>query len=121
MGTRQISALPSTLPYGEKIFTDTSGTSVALSPPPISSPGVGGPAYDKDGAVTHVRNYGAIPDGVVLTDAAITSGLAILTSPGNKFVGAVAGMAIGVEGAGAAGVTLVTTILSVQSLGQVTL
>jgi len=67
--------------------------------------------------------YGAAGNGIVVTDAAITSGLAVLTSASNGFATAAAGQPILVQGAGdATGVrTLVTTILSVQSAGQVTL
>ena len=64
--------------------------------------------------------YGAAGNGIVVQDAAITSGLAILTSASNGFATAVAGQPILVQGAGnAAGTTtLVTTILSVQNPGR---
>jgi hypothetical protein len=67
------------------------------------------------------ESYGAKGNGTLLSDAAITSGFAVLTSPGNRLSTATTGMSVRVIGAGSAGADLVTTILSVQSAGQVTL
>lgn len=83
--------------------------------------GVAGTMFDLGGVTTHVRKYGAVADGVIIADAAIQVGQAILTSPSNALVGAAIGMAVGVAGAGAAGANFVATILSVQGNGQVTL
>jgi hypothetical protein len=57
----------------------------------------------------------------VVTDAAITSGAAILTSAKGRFRAADVGAAITVSGAGVAGATLTTTILTYTSATQVTL
>lgn len=65
--------------------------------------------------------YGAKGNGVLFSDAAITSGQAVLTSPGNHLAGATTGMYVRVIGAGAAGADLFQTIASVQGPGQVTL
>lgn len=68
-----------------------------------------------------VKDYGAVGDGIVLTDAAITSGQASLTSASASFTGADVGKAIQVNGAGASGAPLVTTIAARVSSTQVTL
>jgi hypothetical protein len=69
-----------------------------------------------------VSAYGAKGDGKVIVDGAISSGQAILTSPSNPFVSSDVGKYILVAGAGTNGrQTLVTTIASYQSTGQVTL
>jgi hypothetical protein len=66
--------------------------------------------------------YGAKGDGLFVTDGAITSGQAILTSPSNGFGNVVAGQLAMVKGAGPTGqTTLVTTVASKQSSGQITL
>jgi len=66
--------------------------------------------------------YGAKGDGIVITDGAITTGTAVLTSPSNGFANVAAGMLAMVKGAGASGVTtLVTTVASKQNNGQITL
>lgn len=66
--------------------------------------------------------YGAKGDGQVVTDGAMSSGSAILTSATAAFTAQDVGKAILVKGAAAAGVTtLVTTIASRQSATQVTL
>lgn len=59
--------------------------------------------------------------GPSITNAAITSGSAALTSASNPFTAADAGRPIIVRGAGAGGADLVTTILSYTSAGAVTL
>ncbi len=57
---------------------------------------------------------GAVGNGMVLDDAAITSGAATLTSASATFTGR-AGQSVWVAGAGAAGALLVTTISSVTN------
>jgi hypothetical protein len=57
----------------------------------------------------------------LVTNGAITSGLAVLTSASNPFVAADAGRAIIVRGAGASTADLVTTILTYTNSGSVTL
>lgn len=59
--------------------------------------------------------------GAAISDAAITSGLAVLTSASNPFAASDATRAIIVRGAGAAGADLVTTILTFTNSGSVTL
>lgn len=66
--------------------------------------------------------YGARGDGQIVTDGAMSTGSAVLTSASGKFTPADAGKLIQVKGAGLVNVTtLVTTIASVQSATQVTL
>src|SRR6185436_5209049 len=73
----------------------------------------------KTGLTTPAWYVGLI--GAKVTDAAITSGAAVLTSASNPFVSGDATSAIIVKGAGAAGADLLTTILTYTSAGQVTL
>ncbi len=100
-------------PYGAFL----QGAPALPTPPGITN----GKVWDYGGAMSHIGQWGAVADHVVFTDGAITGGLAVLTSPGNHLAGAVAGMAVGIVGAGTAGATFVTTILSVQGNGQATL
>src|SRR5207244_3748636 len=60
-------------------------------------------------------------DGQRVTDGAMSTGSAILTSASNLFAAGDVGKLVTVAGAGAAGVVLATTIASYQSAGQVTL
>lgn len=70
----------------------------------------------------NIQNYGAKGDGQVITDGAMNTGSAILTSASGLFTSADVGKAIQVKGAAVTGVTsLVTTVLSYQSATQVTL
>jgi hypothetical protein len=62
--------------------------------------------------------WGADP---IINDGAITVGLAALTSASNPFVVGDVGQTIVVEGAGAAGAALITTIAAYVGAGQVTL
>lgn len=74
--------------------------------------------------VFDIGAYGAVGDVRVVTDGAMTSGSAVLTSVSGQFTAASSpvGKSIIVKGAAATGVTsLVTTILSRQSDTQVTL
>lgn len=66
--------------------------------------------------------YNAKGDGLVITDGAITTGTAVLTSASNPFANVIPGMLVMVKGAGPSGVTThVTTVASKQSNGQITL
>lgn len=66
--------------------------------------------------------YGAVGDGQVVGDGAMSSGSAVLTSATAAWPAGVVGKAISVKGAGANGVTtLITTVASRQSATQVTL
>ena len=66
--------------------------------------------------------YGAKGDAQVITDGAITTGTAVLTSPSNGFANAATGMYVSVKGAGPTGVTThIAQIASKQSNGQITL
>lgn len=70
----------------------------------------------------NVRLYGAVGDGKVVTDGAMTTGSAILTSATASFTAADQGKPIMVKGAAANGVTtLVTTIQSVTNATTVVL
>lgn len=68
-----------------------------------------------------VSQWGAVGDGVKLSDASMTSGSAVLNSPSAAFTSGDIGKLIQVTGAGAGGGWLVSTILSVQSSTTVTL
>ncbi|WP_432169058.1 hypothetical protein [Streptomyces sp. 1222.5] len=66
--------------------------------------------------------YGAVGDAQVVTDGAMSSGSAVLTSATAAWPSSVVGKAISVKGAGPSGVTtLVTTVASRQSATQITL
>lgn len=65
--------------------------------------------------------YGTTGWAYSLSDAAVTTGTAVVTSPSNGFANAVAGDVIYIVGAGAAGADYSGTIASVQNAGQVTL
>lgn len=68
-----------------------------------------------------IDDFGATGDGIVLADAAITSGDATLTSATASFVAGDVGKLITVDGAGAAGAHLSTTIASINSSTSVEL
>lgn len=76
---------------------------------------------DKLGEFPSVKDFGAAGDCIVLEDGAITVADYTFTSVSASFTSADVGKAIGVVGAGAAGVTLVTTIASVTSGTEVEL
>lgn len=66
--------------------------------------------------------YGAVGDAYLVTDGAMSSGSAVLTSVTANWSASVVGKAIAVKGAAATGVTtLVTTVASRQSASQITL
>lgn len=69
----------------------------------------------------NVKDYGAQGNAVGHADGAITNGAAILTSVTGTFTANDVGKTILVDGAGAAGGVLSTTIASYQSATQVTL
>lgn len=72
--------------------------------------------------VFNVTTYGAVGDGKVVADAAMSSGSAVLTSATAAFTEDDVNKSIMVKGAGPTGqTTLVTTIASVQSSTQATL
>lgn len=73
------------------------------------------------GARPHVRAYGAVPDGRVVYDAAMTSGSATLTSATAAFSAKHVGRMIYVLGAGASGSILITTIAGYTNATTVTL
>lgn len=70
-----------------------------------------------------VKMFGAVSDGKILTDGAMTASSAVLNSPSAPFTStnAQAGMIIAVVGAGAAGATLLTTIASYTDSSHITL
>ncbi len=65
---------------------------------------------EKHGERASMLDYGAKADGMILTDGAITSGLQIFTSATAAFTAADISKTIWIEGAGAAGADLLTTI-----------
>lgn len=69
----------------------------------------------------NILDYGAVADAKLVTDGAITSGTAILTSATASFVPGDVGKRVTVTGAAAANSSLNTTILSYTSATQVTL
>jgi hypothetical protein len=72
--------------------------------------------------VFDVTAYGAVGDGQVVADGAMSTGSAVLTSATAAFTAGDVGKAVCVKGAAATGVTsLVTTIASRESATQVTL
>lgn len=77
-------------------------------------------ATDKDKECANVYAYPKL-NPITITDAAITTGTPGLTSASNPFTAAMVGRFVQVNGAGAAGATLVTTILTYIGPGSVTL
>lgn len=70
----------------------------------------------------NVAAYGAVGDGQFVTDGAMASGSAVLTSASARFANAVVGMPVMVKGGGVLGqTTLVATVASKQSDSQITL
>lgn len=77
-------------------------------------------ATSSNGSVTP-QEYGAVADGVIKNDGAITASDNTLTSASSAFTAADIGKKISVAGAGAAAATLVTTIASINSATSVEL
>ncbi len=71
--------------------------------------------------VFYPETYGALGDWRQVADAAMTSGSAVLTSSTAAFTAGDVGKWVSVQGAGAAGIDLVTTISAYTSATQVTL
>jgi hypothetical protein len=71
--------------------------------------------------VINVKDYGAHPDALFISDAAITTGTATLSSASSPFTAGSVGMSVWVVGAGASGGLLHTTISTVTDTGHVTL
>jgi hypothetical protein len=65
-------------------------------------------------AIYNVLDYGAVGNGKIVTDGAITATQNTLTSSSASFTSADVGKVISVVGAGAAGIPLATTIVSVS-------
>lgn len=79
-------------------------------------------AANSDPAVFSASHYGAVGDGQFVTDGAMTSGGAVLTSASNQFANVRPGMPVMVKGGGALGqTTLVTTVASKQTNSHITL
>lgn len=111
---------PGTITYGVEGqtpgFTLDSAGNLTLTGTLTASGGIGAWTFD-------VRDYGAVGDGQVVTDGAITSGQATLTCATSKpFKPSDVGKAIMVKGALTSGATtLVTTITGYTSSSVVTL
>ncbi len=73
------------------------------------------------GATISPESFGAVGDCKYITDAAMTSASAVLTSATGPFSAGQVGKVAVVKGAGAAGATLLTTVASYTSATQVTL
>src|SRR6267142_1996659 len=72
--------------------------------------------------VFNVATYGAVGDGQIVLDGAITSGQSILTSASNRFTSGDVGKYVMIKGAAATGVTsLIGTITTYTNAGQVTI
>jgi len=71
--------------------------------------------------VYNVKDYGAVGDAQGVAGSAINTGTPNLTNAANPWVAADQGKRITIAGAGAAGATLETTILTFVSAGAVTL
>ena len=71
--------------------------------------------------ITPVDQYGAVADGVEITDASISSGSKILTSPSSPFTSADVGKRIIVWGAGSGSESLAATISTINNSGSITL
>lgn len=69
----------------------------------------------------YITDYGAVADGQEVSNGAITSGTATLTSASNPFTSADVGKQVIVTGAGSGGGQLATTIAAYVNAGQVTL
>lgn len=69
----------------------------------------------------NVKDYGAVGDGVTVTDAAMTNGSAVLTSATAAFTSADVGKLISIRNAGAAGVGLSGTIAGYTNATTVTM
>jgi hypothetical protein len=79
------------------------------------------PIDQRFGARPHALLYGAVPDGRVVYDGAITSGTATFTSATADFEAKHVGRMIYVLGAGASGAILITTISAYTNATTVTL
>lgn len=73
------------------------------------------------GATIYAEDFGAVGDGRMTNDGAMTSGSATLTSASLAFTSGDVGKVAVVYGAGASGVALVTTVSAYVSATQVTL
>ena len=69
----------------------------------------------------NVKQYGALGDGIYISDGAITSGTATFTSATASFTSADIGKRIVIEGAGSSSATLATTISAIGSATSITI
>jgi hypothetical protein len=105
--SRIVGALPSSTAGGGSVLASGSTTSRTLS--------------QRFGEVFHVDDYGAVGDGKYIPTTSITSGSATLTAGYAAFSSLDVGKTIIVDGAGASGANLETTILSFTSSTQIVL
>lgn len=75
--------------------------------------------WDKHGEAISVLDFGAVADGVIVTDGAITNGTKTVTSVTARFTSSSRGKLIWIEGAGGAGVDLLSTIVKINSSSSV--
>lgn len=114
--------------YPNPTVAKVNGTSIPASPGPGTTlTGTGTTSATWSSSLTgawvfNTATRGAVGDGRYVTDGAMSSGSAVLTSASNRFGNVVANMPVTVLHAGPTGVTtLVTTAASVQNNGQITL
>lgn len=118
-------------PHGDRAYADSHITGATVSGTPAAGRALGATGAstiawsDTKGTgpwVFNIRSYGAVGDGKVVVDGAMTNGSATLTSATASFTMADVGKVIQVKGAAATGVTsLVTTIQAYTSATTVTL
>lgn len=82
---------------------------------------MGGGLSNAAQAIYNVKDYGALGDGIYFNDGAVTSTTTAFTSASATFTAGDVGKVITIEGAGAAGVDLTTTIAAYVSATAVTL
>jgi hypothetical protein len=110
-----ISVLPATTTY----MPVPAGTAAAGSVPVAT--GAGEASTWRTLTLNVVTSFGAKGDGVMLADGAVTASSAAFTSASAAFASTDVGKTIAINGAGAAGANLVTTIAAVTSSTSVTL
>jgi len=74
-----------------------------------------GTFLDKGSQVFDIRSYGAVVDGIKVTDAAMTAGSPTITSASGRFLPSMNGKLASVRGAGTGGATRVGTITYVSA------
>lgn len=109
--------------YSPTAFVDN--TAPAISATELNKIGAGiedAHARAQPAHVFRVADYGAVGDGILVSDLSVSNGSGVVTSASGLFTAAHVGKPIMVSGAlGVANIPLITTIASYQSATQVTL